>query len=772
MISMPGNIRSRFDKLFISLTFVAIALTILAHVWMAYTLSSFNRPLRENFSDDMFRVLHLSPVHSLHIIHDPSHLSLSPAAFEPLEKFSDAGISVRRDKIQNRTNSALFTEDALRLSMLLENEGNIYKALSILPLPENEQFFVILGNMASTSRGEEGEEEDIYTFQDFLNRHSSDSPEKRGKKQFVYKDDADIRLISAVLLASGATDPKNIVDNLIRPYSKTVGNPVDVISDERPTVIFTTLSRSSAAWSKLRNTKLIWFSYMEVPGGGKIDLPRLKHVLPYVHEIHLNVQMDVGDMEEIQGERSIISHIAFPAFIAGHVSLEHNPMLATCSIALLYPDEGSPSDINVKDIAPMNNLMARFFPYFTTTLNVLSYFNRRIHRKYISSGTDGNEFYFGGFSRDTALGRKRGLRLGRPRLNILEQFQQDEEVESSKLASKSITIISDVDVQVDDGETMASVTYMFDRKIRMLEIRSASALLATIRNVPVRIWDRVELSNQNDEHMNGKFYVTKVLIDQDNPKPKTVVTLTDALILQFREGRDKIEEKARSQSGVDRIVLINGGEEWDERDKDNEYEGLPWISDRQTVKKPWRLNAKKDIRFGDMLCQITGADRVFFVNLGEKGLFASVVDDAYDEQLAFLLEEPLDIEEEEWNDDAYSCIGDDRVKNPAQCKALRDKGHGVVWDRPCRKHDECPFFQANNLYPNYRGGCMESGFCEVPLGVQRMGYRKYDESRSNPLCHSCVDPLDRDCCQKQGDRPDFAFVADETDRMNTVDLND
>ena len=76
---------------------------------------------------------------------------------------------------------------------------------------------------------------------------------------------------------------------------------------------------------------------------------------------------------------------------------------------------------------------------------------------------------------------------------------------------------------------------------------------------------------------------------------------------------------------------------------------------------------------------------------------------------------------------------------------------GGTWDRPCERDADCPFFQKNRTYLNYRGGCLGSGFCELPLGVERVGYR---HSSGAPLCHSgpsCADS-------------DLAFPMDEFER--------
>ena len=44
---------------------------------------------------------------------------------------------------------------------------------------------------------------------------------------------------------------------------------------------------------------------------------------------------------------------------------------------------------------------------------------------------------------------------------------------------------------------------------------------------------------------------------------------------------------------------------------------------------------------------------------------------------------------------------------------------GGVWDKPCGANDECPYYDPRRA----RGGCLQSGYCEFPLGVDVTSYR-------------------------------------------------
>lgn len=108
---------------------------------------------------------------------------------------------------------------------------------------------------------------------------------------------------------------------------------------------------------------------------------------------------------------------------------------------------------------------------------------------------------------------------------------------------------------------------------------------------------------------------------------------------------------------------------------------------------------------------------------------------------------------------AFVCYNDPSKASKEEC--LRIPGN--VWDRRCVRNEECPFYQKNKTYKNYRGGCND-GFCEFPLGVRGVSFRTYDV-KTNPICHGC--PVDNlRCCDTQK-TPDYAFELDTYERLNT-----
>jgi hypothetical protein len=69
-------------------------------------------------------------------------------------------------------------------------------------------------------------------------------------------------------------------------------------------------------------------------------------------------------------------------------------------------------------------------------------------------------------------------------------------------------------------------------------------------------------------------------------------------------------------------------------------------------------------------------------------------------------------------DDRSICLGRHATRIDAATAALCLDKKGT-WDRPCTNDAECPFYDSRQG----RGGC-DAGFCEMPLGVDRLSFRK------------------------------------------------
>lgn len=138
---------------------------------------------------------------------------------------------------------------------------------------------------------------------------------------------------------------------------------------------------------------------------------------------------------------------------------------------------------------------------------------------------------------------------------------------------------------------------------------------------------------------------------------------------------------------------------------------------------------------------------------------------AYIYESGMLRKKPSLVPTDTGGDSRYRCYGDPSINNKALCNSdIDERGQQkrkiTVWDRPCESNDECPFYQANKTYKNYRGGCSD-GYCEFPLGIVRTSYRYYDKE-SKPVCHNC--PTENIYCCDQNVNNDYAFELDFDER--------
>lgn len=122
-------------------------------------------------------------------------------------------------------------------------------------------------------------------------------------------------------------------------------------------------------------------------------------------------------------------------------------------------------------------------------------------------------------------------------------------------------------------------------------------------------------------------------------------------------------------------------------------------------------------------------DKVYFTNI-DKG---AIILKKYNKENIIYLECKKITDVEKF--DQYECVTNQTIKFKGQCESdytldgTRKKSFDV-WDRRCKYNSECPFFSLDN----YKGGCNDNGFCEMPLGVKNIGYRTFLTGNDSPEC--------------------------------------
>jgi hypothetical protein len=124
----------------------------------------------------------------------------------------------------------------------------------------------------------------------------------------------------------------------------------------------------------------------------------------------------------------------------------------------------------------------------------------------------------------------------------------------------------------------------------------------------------------------------------------------------------------------------------------------------------------------------------------------------------------------------YICIEDSSITNQYICEGTKNISgttkNKYTWDRVCVKNNECPFYLANKNYKNTKGKCI-NGYCELPLGIERKSFRRYEISENSyPICKGCSKEISlKDCCEIQKNdknmkSPNYVFANDELNNMN------
>ena len=123
----------------------------------------------------------------------------------------------------------------------------------------------------------------------------------------------------------------------------------------------------------------------------------------------------------------------------------------------------------------------------------------------------------------------------------------------------------------------------------------------------------------------------------------------------------------------------------------------------------------------------------------------------------------------------YGCYGNNNIMNKFECDSYYNidgtpKKYYSLWDKKCSEDTECPYYKSNKNYPNNRGGCINNGFCEFPVGVKRLGFKKYiDTNLNKPLCYNCSSTDENGGNQN---KVDYVFENDFKERekykLNTI----
>ena len=329
-----------------------------------------------------------------------------------------------------------------------------------------------------------------------------------------------------------------------------------------------------------------------------------------------------------------------------------------------------------------------------------------------------------GYSAQILRSHESALHVGRSATAVLEQFDQvfDKRKETRTPAMSM------------SSKTHVAGFFAYDPDVPWVKnMRTGSVLEG---GVPLVVGDRVKLTAQERAEENDAYYVLKVFPESS----RAILSTHKRLSLSAVTVRALSESSAMLDVAGSQVSSITG------------FKYRLEIGDRVLLE----VHAK-DQSSRKYACTLVGKD-------AKTWTFKTEVD-APDEIYTKLAR----------------CVTDPMIKTRAECESRADvfgkPREPGVWDAPCSKDRDCPFYQANKNWPNHRGGCVD-GYCEMPIGVRRVGFRKFDSTSASsvPRCHGCPENDVVACCRKQAERiksesgknnlatPDYAFILDEIQR--------
>jgi hypothetical protein len=133
---------------------------------------------------------------------------------------------------------------------------------------------------------------------------------------------------------------------------------------------------------------------------------------------------------------------------------------------------------------------------------------------------------------------------------------------------------------------------------------------------------------------------------------------------------------------------------------------------------------------------------------------------------------------------AGTCYTIDNVQNNNSKEDCINSGN--FWDYPPNNPNDCPYFSANQNYPNNFGG-LDGDKCTLPKNMKLIGYRNYSaDPQYAPVCYNCNPNITSKmlgegtlgfCCDDQKDNtkyprlqsPDYAYQDDQEMRNKYFD---
>ena len=323
-------------------------------------------------------------------------------------------------------------------------------------------------------------------------------------------------------------------------------------------------------------------------------------------------------------------------------------------------------------------------------VNILDYFDEYLKINYYLQYFDFTEI-----SKEWSLGKQDTI------MDLIETFEDGEKKEKGMLFIINEQISSSDRLEFKNAEIVSNDDIIVYRVNRL-----------SINDIPINENDRFIFTyNIGEFEINKLYYVSEIEDNSILVENAKKIELGDEII-NFDSNYIKLTDdtiKKYSLEYGDSLYVMEHGKGLVVTGKDNDTEsdeGILFILLEEKIETPLGgeyVNIKvRESCVADQLIGGTGTD-------------IGLVDDIY------------------------------QVEQTFNEKTIRE------WDSPCVEDEECPFYLKNKNYPNKRGGCV-NGYCEFPIGLKRVSYKKYYEvinENNYPRCEGCDDD-NIFCCDEQG----------------------
>ena len=336
-------------------------------------------------------------------------------------------------------------------------------------------------------------------------------------------------------------------------------------------------------------------------------------------------------------------------------------------------------------------------------LGILDYFNEFLRINYYLQYFDFTEI-----SKKWSYEKQEGIK------DVLETFQDGEDKDDS------ILFVIKNDNTTDELNAFNNSTILSNDDIIVYKID-----ITMINNIPINIGDRLLFSYQiNKFEVNKIYYISEVNQDHIVVENSKKIELSDEVInlntniIELKS--DTIKEYNLDYGDTVYVLDYGLGIIVEKKGEDNLGKLYILLENNTDTSNNYNLGGEYvnvRIREACVSDQLSG------------GTGTGYVDDIYD-----INDTPDNTDLDLYN--VEKSFNDINVRE---------------WDNRCVEDEECPFYLKNKNYPNTRGGCI-NGYCEFPIGLKRISYKKYYEvinENNYPRCEGCDDDNIL-CCEQQG----------------------